>query len=272
MDARYFPYRSWFQDYLALETTSGIEPLLRKHPADVWCISLLLPRTIEWFRRSAEWTPAFYGASAAVFVRRGAAVPGGRLRAADGVGDIRNLYQAMVVLAFAFDVDDLDGAHRVVQGAEARFTSRADRQVVAGARAALDGLRAHARGDHGQAIALLSPIADAYQGRPAAALAESALEEARRAWLGGDDARASQLSQLAVRFAPQSAVARYNAGAIGWWVQQGAGGGADPAWRLHLDAFLKLPASGGGHGAALEAARQMLSGIQRQRPFVLATR
>lgn len=271
IDARYFPYRSWFQDYLTLETTQGIEPLLKQYPADVWCVSLHLPRTVEWFRRSPDWTPAFYGSSAAIFVRRGTPVPEGGLHAAPAVADIKNLYQAIVVTAFAFDVNDLDGAARVVAGMEARFTSDNDRRVVAGARTALDGLAAHARGDHANAIRLLSSIAEAYQGTPAAALADSAMADAQRLWLAGDDARALASAQLAARFAPQSPAARYNAGAFGWWLQQ-SGGGTDGSWRLHLDAFTRMPATSGGHATALEAARAMLSGAQQTRPFVLTTR
>jgi hypothetical protein len=273
IDARYFPYRSWFQEYLTLESTAGIERLLTKYPADVWCVELLLPKTVEWFRRSPDWTPAFYGASAAVFVRRGTALPGGRLQAADGVGNIRNLYQAIVVLAFAFDIRDLDGAERVVRGMEGRFQSDTDRRVVAGARTALDGLRANARGDHATAITLLSSIAEAYQGMPAAALAQSALVEAQRLWLASDDSNALQRAQLAARFAPQSPVARYNAGAMGWWVQRSAVEKPDPSWRIHLDAFVNLTAAGGTvHATAVGAAREMLSGMRQTRPFVLDSR
>lgn len=271
MDARYFPYRAWFQEYLTLESANGIDALLRRYPTDVWCVSLHLPRTVEWFRRSPDWTPAFYGSSAAIFVRRGTPLPEGRLQAAPRVSEIRNLFQAIVVLAFAFDVNDLDGATRVVQGMESRFTSNTERRIVTGARTALDGLVAHARGDHGNAIRLLSAIAEAYQGAPAAALADSAMVESQRLWLSGDDAGALVAAQLAARFAPQSPAARYNAGAFGWWRQRG-GGSADGSWRLHLDAFTRMPATSGGQATALEAARAMLSGTQQTRPFVLTTR
>jgi hypothetical protein len=89
MDARYFPYRSWFSDYLRLETTEGIDQLLRKFPADVWCVELLLPKTVGWFRSSPDWVPAFYGSSAVVFVKRGTDLPGGRLQAGTRIGEIR---------------------------------------------------------------------------------------------------------------------------------------------------------------------------------------
>ena len=272
MDARYFPYRSWFQEYLTLETTAGIESLLRKYPADVWCVELLLPRTVAWFRSSPDWVPAFYGASAAVFVRRGTPLPGGGLQVGERLGGIRNLYQAIVVLAFAFDLADLDGAERVVRGMEARFTSDTERPIVAGARTALDGLQANARGDHQTALTLLGQIAGAYQGRPAAALAQSAIAESGRLWRAGDDGGALRTALLAVRFAPQSPVATYNAGAIGWWLQREASATPDRPWRSHLEAFLRASADDTGPmAAAVDAARAMLNGQPRTRPFVLGT-
>ncbi|MEZ5291353.1 MAG: hypothetical protein R2745_09740 [Vicinamibacterales bacterium] len=271
MDARYFPYRSWFQEYLTLESGAGIESVLKKYPTDVWCVSLHLPRAVAWFRGSPDWTPAFYGASAAVFVRRGTALPGGRLQSGERLGDIRNLYQAIVVLAYAFDVRDLEGAERVVRGMEARFAGPMERPIVAGARTALDGLAAHGRGDHGTAVRLLSQIADAYKGAPAAALAESAIAESARLWQAGDDGAALQMAMAATRAAPQAPVALYNAGAIGWWTSRS--GANAPAWRPQLEAFTRIAApQGQALAAAVDAAIRMLNGQTAVRPFVLTPR
>jgi hypothetical protein len=207
-----------------------------------------------------------------VFVRRGTPLPDGRLQRAAGLGDIKNLYQAIVALAFAFDMRDLEGADAIVRGMETRFTSTDERQVVAGARTALDGLQANARGDHGAAIRLLSQIAGAYQGMPAAALAESAVAESHRLWLAADDTAAAHVAQLAVRYAPQSGLARYNAGAMGWWLQR-QGRGGDPSWRAQLEAFVRAPGGDGpGVGAALDASRGMLDGRATTRPLILTTR
>ena len=271
MDARYFPYRSWFQEYLALESTSGIDALLVKYSADVWCIDLLLPRTVSWFRSSPDWVPAFYGSSAAVFVRRGTPIPVGGLRAGAKVGTIRNLYQALLVFAFALDVNDLDGAEQVVQGIEGRFRSGSDRTVVAGARAALDGVRAHHRGDYAAALTLLKDVAAAYQGRPAAAMSDSASHEAIRLWQSGDARGALQMATTAVRFAPQSLVARHNAGAIGWWLQRETSISPDKSWRVHLETFVQLAERGRPASASMiEAARSMLAGQGVMRPTLLA--
>lgn len=273
MDARYFPYRSWFQEYLTLEDASGLPALLQKYSADVWCVQLHLSRTVSWFRSSPDWQAAFYGPSAVVFVRRGQPLPGGRLQASAAIGDIRNLYQALVVLAFAFDVGDLANAERVVQGMELRFQFDTEPLVVSGARRAVDGLSAHARGDHALAVRLLTEVASAYQGAPAKALTQSAASEMARLWSVGNDTEAQQMALLALRFAPQSPVAQYNAGAAGWWLQRKGLAGADGSWRLHLQTFLRGSASADPTlGWVRASASQMLAGEQTQRPSLLVGR
>jgi hypothetical protein len=269
MDARYFPYRSWFPDYLRLETTDGIDRLLRRFPADVWCVELLLPKTVAWFRSSPEWEPAFYGASAAVFVKKGTPLPGGRLESGTGIGEIRNLYQALLVLAFAFDVHDFPSAERVVAGMERRFDAGHERPVVAGARRALDGVVAHQRGEFDQAVRLLIDVAPSYQGAPAAALLDSTLQLTARRWQSNDVSGALEMARLAVQVAPQSAVSRYNAGVIGWWQQRQAPGAAE-AWRRDLEAFLGLgrptdPAL----VQAIDTATRIVKGLESNRPAVL---
>lgn len=270
MDARYFPYRAWFQEYLGLENTKGIDTLLKRYPADLWCVELLLPKTVSWFRTSPDWVPAFYGASAVVFVRRGTPLPSGRLESSERIGEVRNLYQALSVLAFAFDARDLTGAARVVTGMERRFTAAHERPVVAGARTALNGVVAHARGDHALAVRLLAGVATAYQGVPAAAFLDSALLEANRLWQIGDSRGALTAIRQAVQLAPQHPLVRYNAGAIGWWSEQESSGRGDGLWRADLSAFLAIAGAGDTVlSPAMDSARAMIDGRGSGRPLVL---
>lgn len=271
IDARYFPYRSWFHEYLGFETTTGIGALVRKYPADVWCVELVLPRTVAWFRSSPDWVPAFYGASAVVFVRRGTPLPGGRLQSGTRIGDIRNLYQALLALAFALDVRDPDGALRIVTGMERRFTSAGERAIVGGARAAIDGVIAHRRGDHRTAVRLLAQVATEYQGLPATLLVESALLETRRLWLADDVPGALEMARVAARFAPRGLMARYNAGIIGWWLHRQTPGSREELWRADLEAVVSMPtADDPALRAAVARARALLEGRSSGRPPVLA--
>lgn len=271
MDARYFPYRSWFQEYLGLESGGRVGAVVEKYRADLWCVSLMLPQTIAWFRASPEWTPAFYGSSAVVFVRSGTALPGGGMQSGARIGEIRNLLQAETVLALAFDLRDFAGAARVLSGMEQRFTAPRDRPVVTAARIAYDGLSAHASGDHEAAVRLLSVVAPAYQGTPAAALMESALAQTIRLWQNGDGPGALAAARVAARMASQSPMARYNAGAIGWWIARQSPARSDGLWQADLTAFLRIaPPGDSALAPAATVAREMLEGRAVSRPFILA--
>jgi hypothetical protein len=270
IDARYHPYRSWFQEYLQWESTSGIGAVIEKYPADLWCVDLLLPKTVYWFRTSPDWTPAFYGASAAVFVRRGSAVPGGGLQAGEGIDGIRNLYQALVVLAFALDAGDLNGAERVVAGMERRFRTERDQQAVGNARAAVEGVRAYRQRDYPRAMALLAPIAPGYRGVAAAVLAESALLQMRRHWEAGEFGRALEMAQLAVSSAQEEPIPHYNAGVIGWWLSRQNPGAASLAWRANLERFLAMSGTRGAVSpAAVETAAAILQGRTGELPLIM---
>jgi hypothetical protein len=258
IDARYFPYRSWFQDYLQLENPATIPNVLRKYPADLWCIEYVFQQTVAWFRTSPDWIPAFYGASAVVFVKRGTALPAGHLQAGEGLDNIRNLFQALLVTAFAIDVADFESAERVVSGIERRFTSSRDRPAVTSARAALDGVMAYRRGSYEEAVRTLSKSAEHFQGVPMTALIQSAVFETRRLFEIKDLAGGLAAARLAARYAPRNPSVRYNAGMLGWWVARTSGIN-DRKWRTDLEAFIALAEREDVvPNAELDAARMML--------------
>ena len=270
MDARYFPYRTWFEEYRRLETTVGIEKLLAQYPADVWCVGLVLRQIVTWFLNAPGWMPAFYGPSAAVFIRRGETLPEGRLQHGDRIGDIRNLYQAGLVLAFALDAGDLAGAERVVVGMERRFRAPHEKREVTAARAALDGAEAYRRGDYEAAVRFLLTVARASHGFVPTLLVDSALWETRRLWQRNEIGRASEMAQLVVRYAPRNAAAKYNAGVIAWWQTRQSGDDRDVAWRAHLSAFVAHDsAREPGLRVAAHTASEILRGRIMTKPPLL---
>ena len=234
-------------------------------------IDELQARTVAWFRSSPDWEPAYYASSAVVFVKRGTTLPGGRLQSGSRIADVRNLYQALLVFGFALDVRDFAGAGQVVAGMERRFNHADARPLVADARAVLDGTLAHERGDYQSAVRLLAAGADSFQGAPSALLIESTLLETRRLWQADDLPRALEMAQTSARLAPRAAIARYNAGVVGWWLQVRRTQNRDNSWRAHLEAFLALPrANDPLLTGASETARSLLEGRATGRPALLA--
>jgi tetratricopeptide (TPR) repeat protein len=111
IDARYFPYRPWYGEYVDFLFGRNVEAFLRKYPCDIWCLSYQFPG-LAYFAKSPEWTLAHYGPAACIFVRNGIPIPEGK-----GRGDISwedlTPHQALKVLRFSLSIGDMDTAKKI---------------------------------------------------------------------------------------------------------------------------------------------------------------
>ncbi len=72
IDARYFPYRSWYSEYDRFSFTSDrgeFDLFLKSYTCDLWCISHD-NSLVDMFRASADWRLVHYGPSASIFLSR----------------------------------------------------------------------------------------------------------------------------------------------------------------------------------------------------------
>ncbi len=116
IDARYFPYRSWYGEYVDFLFGKNVEAFLRKYPCDLWCLSYRFPG-LAYFAGSPEWTLAHYGPAACVFVRSGIPVPD-EMRKGNVSGEGLTPHQALKVLRFSLAIGDIDTAKGVVSSME----------------------------------------------------------------------------------------------------------------------------------------------------------
>lgn len=272
IDARYFPYQSWFEAYRRFESGQEIAPLLQQYPADVWVVHLALPTLTSWFRQSSDWQTAFIGRSAAVFVRRGLPLPSGKLLTSPRLADIRNLHQAMLATAVSLDAGAVDAARRTVEGMRRTFDRPADRALVSKAAQLVDGMTAYSQGDDARAVTLLRPIAADFQGIATRTLAAAARRQAAALWDGGRDDDAFAVAREIVAWQPQAATARYNLAVMAWWVERSTGQSTGVGWRSELEALAQLPGANSAElQAAVAQARQILAGQRTDRPRLLKT-
>lgn len=114
IDARYFPYRSWYDMYDAFESARSPEMFdrfLDRWPCTSWCVSYDFEK-MEHFVKSRRWRIGMYGPSACVFVKTGSGYPEIRLevkRLVEGAG----FYQRQKILRFAVSIHDLQAASGV---------------------------------------------------------------------------------------------------------------------------------------------------------------
>jgi hypothetical protein len=271
IDQRYFPYRGWYGDYRRIVSLDGIDNVLKKYPADLWCLTFPLEMSMDWFWISPDWVPVFYGASAAVFARGELAGPGARVVAGKGVDDIRNLVQARRVLKFALKIGDTAGAARIAAGIGKRFTLPGERGRTGSVRSLAQGLAAWQRRDYEGAVEHLAGAREDFRGDVGPLLAASHLLLAGLRWRNGDPRSALREARAAVEEMPEDPRALYDAGAIGWYLERRSGTGSLlTGWREDLGKFLRI--SRGGTGLApgvVEAAGEMLAGSFDKTPPLL---
>ena len=248
IDPRYFPFKDWYARYHLAEN-GQVEGFLREFPADVWCVVFALRDTVAWFQESPDWAPVFYGPSAVVFARRDLALAAEPLRAAPEIGEIRNLYQGLLVLSFALNVQDFRGAERILAGLETRFLFGNRRAKVQGAVALTRGIRAYYEEEYGRAATHLRTAYEALPSAAGPALASCVLHLAAARWAEQDYAEVRRLLEYAAELAPDDALVLYNRGVTAWALAQGAEGGPDAAavdWAALLRRFDGRAEAGGG--------------------------
>jgi len=67
IDARYFPYKSWFTEYSDFEAGKNVEKFIKKFPFQVIEIKHDAFELIRWFYNSNDWSLVFYGKGAIIF-------------------------------------------------------------------------------------------------------------------------------------------------------------------------------------------------------------
>lgn len=125
-DSRSFPYLSWFEELYHFTREASMEDFqqfLVRHPANVALIDLKERLVWRNFLKAPGWHPAFYGPSAAVFLKGDRPVPIG---VAAGVMNVRNAEAAFNVFNYAVAVADFRTAWIVLDQLNGSLRASAD--------------------------------------------------------------------------------------------------------------------------------------------------
>lgn len=113
IDARYFPYKSWYREYMAFRSGKSVGAFLKKYPCDLWCRAYESPG-LDYFVRSPEWKIVHYGPAACIFARKSLPVSGD-LKKADVFKGRLTIYQAYRILNFCLEIDDIATAQKLIE-------------------------------------------------------------------------------------------------------------------------------------------------------------
>jgi len=126
-DQRSFPYLSWFDQLYAFSKGENFEAFLAEHPADAAVIDLERKPVWRQFQRAQSWKLAYYGPTAAVFVRD--SVPTNQLAmevAPERFAHLKNPGTAFLVFRFACAVADYRTAWQAEEQLRTQLRLQAD--------------------------------------------------------------------------------------------------------------------------------------------------
>ncbi|MBU0664942.1 MAG: hypothetical protein KJ990_10415 [Proteobacteria bacterium] len=131
IDARYFPFRGWFKEYIDFEMGLNVETFIQKYPFDVIEIKHSSLSLLRWFHRSKEWKLAFYGKGAAVFVRSTLASPDQTSRG-KSLENILAYGTALNVFNTTLEIKDWQGADIILTTMKRNFKCQHQQKRIAG--------------------------------------------------------------------------------------------------------------------------------------------
>ena len=146
VDARSFPYLSWFNDQYRWVSGDFFDAFLGKYPgADVALIDYAKGPLLRNFARSPHWQAVFIGPGAAVFVRRESEAARRLLpETSVALATLRNAAGALALFDFARFAGDYRAAWVVVDQLQSTLALQArGPQLAAQTAAAIDYRRAH---------------------------------------------------------------------------------------------------------------------------------
>jgi hypothetical protein len=165
-DSRSFPYLSWFPDQEAFTKGVAFDDFIRRYPGDVAVADLNAHGQWHNFVSSAGWRLAFYGPTAAVFVKA-AEVPGLQVSTADADPNrfcgLRSMGAAAEVFEFATYIGDYKAAAVALQAQLQSVFPPPDTLRLAREIAYRDGVLAIRRHDYDAALAFWSQGLDGRQ-------------------------------------------------------------------------------------------------------------
>ena len=272
VDSRYFPFRQWAGAYEDFASGKNVAAFVEKNRADAWCLGLGLGKTLNWFLASKDWELAFYGPSAAVFVKSGCELLPGAPKSGKGLEDIKAVSSALEALAFALKIKDGTNAGVILSGMEKRFDKTPDqRRMVAASERWVAGTHAYWNNRYEEASALLNEARmSGLQLDPG--LVFSALSwAASQNWNKNKIRRAADEASLAFKLYPRNVLASYNAGVVFWAMaaQEGSPSLEERGKKL-LRLFLTATSDKqDAYQRPRQTAQNILEGRQKERPLLL---
>ncbi|MBP83170.1 MAG: hypothetical protein CMO61_04920 [Verrucomicrobiales bacterium] len=260
IDPRYFPFKTWYAEYYNALKGNGTQQFVSKMNCDVWCIGFLHREAVDWFQKSTDWKPLFYGARAVVFGRKDLDFENTGSLGGEEIENIRISGRALHVLTFAININDWENANRIYRGAKNNFP---EERAVRDSKRVLEGLYAYNSRDFESAASYLNIQEEGAFFRSNGILLKTYLQLTVQKWNEKSDTEAFTYAQAALLTGNKDILAHYNYGVLGGYLSSS---GLKPqvapnlpSWEESLGFFLEnYQKVGGIPSQTADIARSML--------------
>ena len=269
-DPRHFPYKNWSDDYfdnMYRNDLVGFEKFIQRWPCDLWCINYENQTQLLFFTQSPDWQLAYYGKNSVVFARKDIALPEGVARVSPDIGQVKNMYNAFSILAFATTIQDWVTTDTLLGVIQNNFRCGDSKYLYPCAIALRDGMKAYWTGKYSKAILLFQALPPQLNTNPTPPyLLDSYQNLMEQAWQHNDDEAALFLAAKVWSLTEKNLYAVYNLGVIGWYFSKihpeakQKKNEAPDRWRHHLESFLEKTGGNPEFEAMRVIAQQILTG------------
>ena len=156
MDPRGFPYdNAYFVEHQKFFTGAIFDDFLKKYPFDVVMIGLGYQLSIQHFNNSPGWKLAFYGPSAAIFVKKEINLPeDSQYFMPDRFKNIKNLQNLIDIFSFNIDRGNIDEATYVLEINKKHFICPCHSKIIKSLDIYRDALVAYNKSDYEKSLTL----------------------------------------------------------------------------------------------------------------------
>lgn len=155
IDPRYFPYASWYSDWLDIVQSKNPIELMEKFDCDLWVLNHTYGYMISALVRSSNWQPAFVGAAAVVFTRPEIRKQLGGVNMADETLTVTSLPRTAHILNLLLQLKEYDAALELSSTAVKFWVGTANEQKAKMAQSLVRGTQAYWQHDDHAAYPLL---------------------------------------------------------------------------------------------------------------------
>ncbi len=266
IDSRYFPYKSWYQEYIQFSNTIIRGPTQKSMTfgCNLWLVSLDQTSLLPTLRKKNNWTLVFIGASAVVFVKKASIQGEWATQAGDDFLEIRTPKSAVNAEILLINNHDTKLVRELTARMTHRYRGTEFEEIAFKAAAYANGLDAFNRQDYETSYRLLSQSQREPMPISGTALHLKANQFFIRKLMDeGRQEYALQVALEGIEILPDDPVALFNAGSLLLAFSDQKGGAQK--WREYLAKFVALSKKNPDLFVALivaEAESALATGVQ----------